>query len=406
MNAARVRKELAAAREAGEALRARSPETVHAELARVFDAWSQPDGALERQLTRRIWETRHVRAVGLRPGLAGWTGDAFLALARRELGDGARLGYPVTAVLLAGEIPMPSLLSMLTPLAVRSPVLVKTGRRDRITAPLVAQSLEHVAPALAPALRVLPPLDEPAMAALLEADCIVATGSDETIESIRARLGPAQGFVPAGHRFSVAALGDEALRPDAIAQWGERAARDVALWDQQGCLSPIAHYVVSQQPDAADRWSEALADGLRKAEAESPRAELSGAEAARLRNERAGAEMRAASHPKVRLLGEPQDRWTIVREADTTMRTAPLNRFVRVHPVADPEGLCSVLRPAGAHLAGVAVAGFGAGQAQLEHSLSELGATRICAPGHLQFPPLDWRREGRDILTPLLAPSA
>ena len=51
-------------------------------------------------------------------------------------------------------------------------------------------------------------------------------------------------------------------------------------------------------------------------------------------------------------------------------------------------------------LPGVALAGF-RGQ---EPALRELGATRICPPGQLQAPPLDWARDARGVLRPFLAP--
>ena len=52
-------------------------------------------------------------------------------------------------------------------------------------------------------------------------------------------------------------------------------------------------------------------------------------------------------------------------------------------------------------LAGVAVAGFGEGSSELARELAQRGASRICAPGTLQAPPLDWRHEGRGVLLPL-----
>ena len=51
--------------------------------------------------------------------------------------------------------------------------------------------------------------------------------------------------------------------------------------------------------------------------------------------------------------------------------------------------------------AAVALAGFGAAPAELSSGLTHLGASRICEPGSLQAPPLDWRKEGRGLLLPL-----
>jgi hypothetical protein len=408
VNAEAVRAELREAREAGEALRARSLADVHADLARIFDHWSDPTSDGRRALAAELPAATGLHpatvAEGLQRGLATWTGEAFLALAHQELvGADAATGFPTTAVLLAGEIPMPSLLSMLAPLAVRSPVLVKMGSRDPATAPCVAHSLESVAPRLALALHVLPPLAKSdALAALLEADCVMATGSDATIESVARRLRPEQRFVPAGHRFSVAAIGEEALTGSELSDTAQRLASDIALWDQQGCLSPIACYVVSRSDAAPDRLSDALAEALAEAERRWPRGRVTAEAAARIHHERAEAEMRGAAQAGVTLLrGEC---WSVVREADATPRPAPLHRFVRVHPLADTSALLDALRPTARHLAGIALAGFGGREAELAEALTALGATRTCAIGTLQSPPLGWRREGRDILTPLLEP--
>jgi hypothetical protein len=90
-----------------------------------------------------------------------------------------------------------------------------------------------------------------------------------------------------------------------------------------------------------------------------------------------------------------------VREEDAALRPAPLHRFVRVAPVRDVAALLAAIAPVGRHLAGVAIDGFEAGDRALAHALVRRGASRVCAPGALQTPPLDWRHEGRGVLTPL-----
>jgi hypothetical protein len=77
-----------------------------------------------------------------------------------------------------------------------------------------------------------------------------------------------------------------------------------------------------------------------------------------------------------------------------------LNRFLRVLPVEDPEAMLSAMRPLAAHLAGVALAGFGAAEGRVARGLADLGASRLCRPGELQAPPLAWRHEGRPLLLP------
>ena len=65
---------------------------------------------------------------------------------------------------------------------------------------------------------------------------------------------------------------------------------------------------------------------------------------------------------------------------------------------ANGSGLGDAVAPYGSQLAGVAVAGFGETTRDAVRTLSDLGASRICAPGRLQAPPLAWRREGLPVL--------
>jgi hypothetical protein len=93
--------------------------------------------------------------------------------------------------------------------------------------------------------------------------------------------------------------------------------------------------------------------------------------------------------------------WTVVREADSQPRPAPLHRFVRVLPVADVRALVAALAPFGPHLSAVGLDGFGREASALCRALAHLGASRLCACGAMQCPPLGWHRDGRGVLTPL-----
>jgi hypothetical protein len=123
--------------------------------------------------------------------------------------------------------------------------------------------------------------------------------------------------------------------------------------------------------------------------------------AAALAHERAAAELRQAADRGVRVRAGTAGAWTVVREADSQPRPAPLHRFVRVLPVADARALVDALAPFAPHLSAVALDGFGPEAPALRRALAEIGASRLCACGAMQCPPLDWRRDGRGVLTPL-----
>jgi hypothetical protein len=400
LSAAAVEASLARLRDARRRLRERPAHAVRAALADVLDAWSAPDSAWRKELAAALPEptgfSAPVLAEGLAAGLAPYTGRALLELVQAE-GE-ALDGFDVTATVLAGAIPLPAFVAIAAPLALRSPVLVKPSLHDPVTVRLVARSLAERDALLGASVEVADVRrdDEAALDALCRAPCVAAMGSDAAIAAIAARVGPAQRFVGAGHRFSVSLVGPDAVRGESLAAAARGLARDVALWDQLGCLSPISVYVADTEPGGADRVAAALAEALDAAEARWPRGRIGPSAAAAIAGERAEAEMRGAD-----VRASSDTRWTVVREHDTALRTAPLHRFVRVHPAADVAGALGALRQDATHLAAVAIAGFGAGTQAVARALAALGASRVCAPGELQTPPLAWPREGRPVLRSL-----
>ena len=81
--------------------------------------------------------------------------------------------------------------------------------------------------------------------------------------------------------------------------------------------------------------------------------------------------------------------------------SAPQNRFIRVHPARDRRGLLAAIARVSPHLAAVGLAGFGAQTTEIARAIAGLGASRICAPGALQTPPLGWHHDGQPPLLPL-----
>jgi hypothetical protein len=181
----------------------------------------------------------------------------------------------------------------------------------------------------------------------------------------------------------------------------ERLAVDIALWDQLGCLSPIAVFVVDRDPSHAAALGEALAVALASAEKDWPRGSIDASDAHVIAQQRAEAEVRRAAGRAVAIHVGDSTAWTVIVEDGPDLRPAPLHRFIRVVPVAHPESLLDAIRPLGPHLAAVAIEGFGAEAAGLPGALAELGASRVCVPGSLQSPPLDWHHGGRGVLAPL-----
>ncbi len=410
VSAAEVRAAHARLRDARRLLRERSPADLHASLGDVLDAWSAPHSPWQEELVAALPATSGFSAAmvreGVARGLAPYTGAALHALVRDELGDAARLaatrggradGFATTATVLAGAIPLPTFVAIVAPLALRSPVLVKPAAHDPISAPLFARSLGERDPLLGACVEIAAfhRGDAEALAALCEAECVVATGSDAAVEAVRA-AGTPRRFAGYGHRESIAVLGPDATRGAALAAAAASLALDVALWDQLGCLSPLVVHVAGSDRSAASRVGEALGEALADAESRWPRGAVEASVAAAITRERAEAEMRGAP-----LFASKGTEWSVVVEADAQRRAAPLHRFVRVSPSRDVDACLAALEAQGARLQGVALAGFGDEQEAIATALARLGASRICAPGELQSPPLAWPRDNLPVLLPL-----
>ena len=403
-----IRARLAVLREAGVRLRARPKAARLAALGRVLEGWRDPGSAWRHELESRLPQVTGFAPATLRAGLelalAPWDADALRRLYEDELGARgcAPAGFDTTSLVLAGSIPMPSLLAVVAPLALGSPVLVKPASRDPLTPELVARSVAEVDTELGACVGLAPVRgsDAAAMAALCEAECVVAYGDDATIAALAARIAPPQRFVAHGHRVSLAALGPQALAGAPLLAACAGLAADIALWDQLGCLSPVAVYVQGDAA-AARRAAEALAGALRALSARWPHGRVEASAGARFAHERDAAELRVAAGAALALHADTDAGFCVVCECDAALRPAPLHRFVRVHPLSDARALLEALTPLRRHLAGVALAGFGAEEPALARALAELGASRVCEPGALQAPPLSWESEGRGVLASL-----
>lgn len=183
--------------------------------------------------------------------LARYTLDALSALRAHTL-DGRRV-----QVRLARSVPTAPLRALALPwLAGASRVTVHAPEMHRAFTARVAEGLGMF-------------LGEDSAA-----DHVIAYGSDETVAAVRAGLSAGVGFEGHGHGLGVGVVTADADPSRA----GEDLARDVALYDQRGCLSPLAVLV---RGDGA-RVAEAMHQALTAYEAALPRGPLDVGEAARV----------------------------------------------------------------------------------------------------------------------------
>ena len=413
---------------AGE-LRATGAELQNRSVAGIIESIDAAAGRLadSRDALRAEAETLLPAATGYSPAMirlildrmtADWRADTLRRLVESELGDsrildhfvprsatrashavGPRLAFHV----FSGNVPGVAVTSLIRTLLVRAPSIAKLASGEPVLPVLFARALRSIDPALANALAITYwPGGEtaPEDAALAAADTVIIYGGDNAVRSIRDRTEPGRRIVIHGPRASLGMIGSGELE-GGLEGTARRAARAVATFDQQGCVSPHALWVEGP-PERAAAFAQSLARALDEIETDLPRATLSPAEASAIHQERGAAELRGHADPRVQVWAGKGTSWTVVLEPATTLRASCLNRFIRVHPIDDLGRLPSLLSPLQDQLQSVALEGTDARHHSLALSLARAGATRISTLERLPWPAPDTHHDGAPPLRELL----
>lgn len=306
----------------------------------------------------------------------------------------------------AGNLPNPTWTSMILGVLVRAAQFIKCASGASFLPRLYAHSLYERDPKLAACLEIAEwrggkaPLEN---AIFAEADCITATGSDETLAAIRQRIPPHARFIPYGHRVSFGFVANDGLTPIGLPQAVASAATDVIAWDQLGCLSPHLFYVQKGGRIAAEQFAEKLSEELDRREKASPRGTLPVEAAAAIATRRGLYDVRAAHSPGTRhWQSKDSTAWTVIFEADPLFQLSCLHRFVYVKEVNDlTEALQAADRVRG-QVSTVGLLASEARQRELVAQLARWGVSRVCPIGRMQDPPLAWRHDGRPALADLV----
>ena len=227
----------------------------------------------------------------------------------------------------------------------------------------------------------------------LTAKCerIVAYGDDATIESLRNR----PNVIGFGSRVSAALIDASCI--DGVA---ELLARDVALFEQLGCLS--LHHVFALSPDgrAARDLAIRMAEALELLAVSMPPARIPVRDAAEIRGVRERARWRAISGEPVELFEGPRLVWTVVFEAKADLfRVSPGFRTVHVTAVRDLAEFRDCIGNMSGRIEAMAVTGD-----DCEIEARAMGIPYVCAPGEMQSPPLIWRHGGGGFLDMMVGP--
>ena len=364
--------------------------------------------------------------------------DAFQPLARggltkwlvSELGSVQALDRPVAGPagilrrahgpewmlqIYAGNVPALPVWPMFSALLLKAALLAKTSAREPLLAPLLARTIAEVDEKLGACVAVVwwkggsADLDP---AAIRLAPAVMVFGGDEALAGVSRHAPRGAHLVLHGPKVSLGYIERRSLRFAGIRALAARAAADISLFDQQGCLSPHAFYVERKGEVSPEKFTEVLAGALDATSGDLPRGAMPAEDAARVQLLRAQARFEAAGlaayAPTTVELMEPLGRavlgtqgihgatrvlestgsttWTVILEDRARFEPGPAHRTVRVHAVDGPEDLARALRGSVRYVEALGLEASGPERARLAAVFTGLGIPRIAPIGALQRP--------------------
>ncbi|MEO5804063.1 MAG: acyl-CoA reductase [Verrucomicrobiota bacterium] len=398
-------------------------------IASVAQNWLEPNDPFRNEALQHgpnaTGFSRETLAAGLDAFYAQLTKENLQALIIQEFGDLQRLdslsaspeeqkldraafvrGPELIAHITGGVIPNATLTSMIFGLLTRSAQFVKCASGTDFIPRLFAHSIYESEPKLGACIEIAEwkgGLESLESALFAEADCVTATGSDETLETIRKRLPQKTRFLSYGHRLSFAYVTEQVLSGMNPQKIVSRAAQDVVAWNQLGCLSPHDIYVECGGKISPEQFAENLAAELHTIEQREPRGKLSAEESANVAYRRSFYEVRAAHSLDTKMwCSTDSTNWTVIFENDPRFQISCLNRFIYVKAVAHLQQAIEGADSVRGKISTVGVAATEDRAKEIAMELARWGVTRICPLGQMQNPSLLWRHDGRPSLSDLV----
>jgi hypothetical protein len=260
-------------------------------------------------------------------------------------------------------------------LCAKCDVLVK-DREDSLIASFF-ETLREERAAFEQAARAEPWTSEDELAPTLDMfDAVAVFGRSETLATVRNALPAETRFIGFGSRASAGYVTRESFcNPKAGSEIARGAARDIVLYETEGCLSLHVLFVEDGGVVSAAAFSEMLQEEIARAGVEFPRGELTLERLAQSAHARTLGAFRKATAQSV--LAEPPPF---------------LPRLAHVVPVNNPGDALEYLRRHGLALEGFALAGD---RRDVIDMAVAAGAVRLTRIGALQDPPLHGEHGGR-----------
>ena len=223
-------------------------------------------------------------------------------------------------------------------------------------------------------------------------DALVAFGSSETLDTMADSLPHSVRFIGYGSRASAGYVTRESLADEKTANAiAQGAARDLVLYESEGCLSLHALFVErggALQPDA---FAVILAEAVERANVEFPPGKRDASQSARIAHQRDLAAFRAATDEGAVFANAAAD-YALLFDPPSNEPPPFLPRTLGVLPVDEPDEALAYVREHQLALEGFAISSDRSDVVQLA---IDAGAVRLARFGELQHPPLGGDHGGR-----------
>ncbi|HUA08926.1 MAG TPA: acyl-CoA reductase [Candidatus Acidoferrales bacterium] len=391
------------------ALRAVPARAIVRAVADAAARWADADFPIRVRLLARIVErtgyTSPVVEYALDQLFGSLTNDAIEATIANELGSidtldefALRPGRPRARALAAGNVCVISsrttigvaIVPAIFALCAKCDVLVK-DREDGLVRAFFS-SLAQERDEFAEAARAEAWEGESESVSLGSFDVVVAFGSDATLGRIANATRAGSRFVGFGSRASIGYVAREELRDVAHATaLAAGAARDLVLYETEGCLSLHALFVERGGGVDPQQFTKLVAQEVERASVEFPPGLRDARASARIASARNLAAFRSAAGTGS-VFSDARGSYLTVLDPPLSEPPAFLPRALAIHAVDDPGEAIAYLAAHDVPVEAVALAGR---RDDLRAFAVEIGAHRIARFGDLQRPPLGGNHGGR-----------
>lgn len=316
--------------------------------------------------------------------------------------------WPSRAVVIGGGCtPQPNVQAVVTAVMISDVVLFRPSSLDTIVTPSFVRAFGRILE-METDYRDTPLLlmanwkredVETTRRVLGAADSLTAFGDQETLDRLASFLRPEARRFFYGPKISFAAIDlSEGFSEEALKAAIDALADDIAAYDQRGCLSPMALYLIGGA-ETHEGVLNMLASALRARGAEhgyTP--SLPAGVAAAIQSLRGVYAMDPEGSRRV-YASESLPGWTLLYdEADKSLRSTPGYQTMFVHPVRDWAELVEAVRPMSGKLQAIGLEpSEECMPVEIYQELRAMGLSDIAEFGGMQDPGVEWIHDGNPI---------